>query len=237
MSIWLRAGPFKVSSRGRVGVRVGPVSAYGGGRRRSRSGDSVSGWGLLLGLVMVLLVIYAIYVAVMWPLSLWGHALHLTPSWHELRNRNGVWMHAHYPLVGLRYVGAAGLGLLALAAVLFPLISSGKRTAEAATAQRHLEDADRAEAQKREAARQRVVLEAKAEQARAAWLAGPAPVLNFPGRFTAAWISNRVPGLHPAQVPILFAELRRRGWTDDDISSRVAPHLPQDVTEVVPLPG
>ena len=43
MSVWLRLGPFRVSSRGRVGVRVGPVSAYGGGHRRKRSSASSTG--------------------------------------------------------------------------------------------------------------------------------------------------------------------------------------------------
>ncbi|HWG09178.1 MAG TPA: hypothetical protein VN672_09245 [Solirubrobacteraceae bacterium] len=231
MSIWLRAGPLKLSSRGRVGVRVGPVSAYGGGRRR-RSGD-VSGWGLLVGFALVALVIYAIYLAVMWPLSLWGHALHLTPSFHELRNRNGVWMHHHYPLVGLRYVGAAALGLLALAIVSLPLISRGKRaSAEARAAeatarqQRQLEDAERAETQKREATEQRVALAAKAEQIHAEWLSGPPPALQFPGRVTATWIANHVPHLHPGQVPVLLAELRRRGWTEEDITARINPYLP-----------
>jgi len=37
MSVRLRLGPFRVSSRGRVGVRVGPVSVYGGGHRSKRS--------------------------------------------------------------------------------------------------------------------------------------------------------------------------------------------------------
>lgn len=36
MSIRLRLGPFSVSSRGRVGARVGPVGVYAGGRRRTR---------------------------------------------------------------------------------------------------------------------------------------------------------------------------------------------------------
>jgi hypothetical protein len=37
MSVRLRLGPFRISSRGRVGVRVGPVSVSGGGHRRKRS--------------------------------------------------------------------------------------------------------------------------------------------------------------------------------------------------------
>lgn len=40
MSIRLRLGPFSVTSRGRVGVRVGPVSVSGGGARRKRNSPS-----------------------------------------------------------------------------------------------------------------------------------------------------------------------------------------------------
>jgi hypothetical protein len=36
MTVWFRLGPFSASSRGRVGVRAGPVGVYGGGRRRPR---------------------------------------------------------------------------------------------------------------------------------------------------------------------------------------------------------
>ena len=40
MSVRLRLGPFRISSRGRVGVRVGPVSVSGGGYRRKRRSAS-----------------------------------------------------------------------------------------------------------------------------------------------------------------------------------------------------
>jgi len=40
MSVRLRLGPFSISSRGRVGVRAGPVSVYGGGHRRKRRSTS-----------------------------------------------------------------------------------------------------------------------------------------------------------------------------------------------------
>jgi hypothetical protein len=40
MSVRIRLGPFSLSSRGRAGVRVGPVSFYGGGRRRRRRSAS-----------------------------------------------------------------------------------------------------------------------------------------------------------------------------------------------------
>src|SRR3954471_24571747 len=83
MGMRVRMGPFSVSSRGRVGVSAGPVSFYGGGSRRSRSNDS-----LLARLVAICVVIGIVVVVVMWPLSLWGHAIHLTPSWHQLMHRN-----------------------------------------------------------------------------------------------------------------------------------------------------
>lgn len=36
MSVRLRLGPFSISSRGRVGARIGPVGIYGGGSKRRR---------------------------------------------------------------------------------------------------------------------------------------------------------------------------------------------------------
>jgi hypothetical protein len=38
MGMRIRLGPASVSSRGRVGLRAGPVSVYGGGRRRRSRG-------------------------------------------------------------------------------------------------------------------------------------------------------------------------------------------------------
>jgi hypothetical protein len=58
-----------------------------------------------------------------------------------------------------------------------------------------------------------------------AWL-GPAPPLTLPSRFTQSWFVSHGPRLHPKQVPVLFAELHRRGWTEDEIQQRVIPHLP-----------
>jgi hypothetical protein len=192
MGMRVRMGPFSVSSRGRVGVNAGPVSFYGGGsRRRSSSG----GGSLLAGLIALSLV----FVVIMWPLSLWGHALHLTPSWHQLMNRDKAWMHEHYPLVGVRYVGAAVLLMCALAAISIPF----RRAA-----------AEQAAERQREAAR-----------ARETWLAGPPPPLPLPARFTQGWIAENVPNLHPGQVPVLLDEMRARGWTDARIDQRVRPYL------------
>ncbi len=213
----VRVGPVSVTSRGRVGVKAGPVYVSGGGRRR-KSGSS-SGMGALLA---VIIAVGIVIFAVMWPLSLWGHAIELTPSWHQLMHRNHTWMHEHYPLVGLRYVGAAVLLILTLAVLSMPLLASAKK--RAAEQQRLVsEQAAEREQQAREQAAE------QAHQARIVheqWLADPPPPLQLPGRFTQTWITQHVPHLHPGQVPVLIAELRRRGWTDPDIDQRVMPYMP-----------
>lgn len=56
MSMRLRMGPVSISSRGRVGVKAGPVSFYGGGARRRRS-RSNGGGGALAVLVAIVLVV------------------------------------------------------------------------------------------------------------------------------------------------------------------------------------
>jgi hypothetical protein len=105
-------------------------------------------------------------------------------------------MHAHYPLVGLRYVGAAILLFGLLAAMCVPA-------------------ARRAGGRARE--------QQRADHAR--WLAAPPPPIQFPSRFTQNWIMENVPTLHPGQVPMLLAELRARGWTDGRIQRRITPYL------------
>src|SRR3954471_4537547 len=113
MGMRVRVGPLSVSSRGRVGVNAGPVGVYGGGGRGSSDGCA--------GLIAIALAIGLIIVVVMWPLSTFGHAIHMTPSWHQLMNRDKAWMHEHYPLVGLRYAGTAALllGLVVAASIPF----------------------------------------------------------------------------------------------------------------------
>ena len=197
MSLWLRAGPLSVSSRGRMGVRAGPVSVYGGGRRRSSSGSGAT--------LVVLLIAFGILIfVVMWPLSLFGHAIGLTPSWHQLMNRNHTWMHQHYALVGVRYSGAGAILLIVSTIVAIPLFAASRERAAA-----------RAADQQRRA---RAALED--------WLAAPPPALQMPSRFTANWIAGNVPALHPGQVPALTHELKRRGWSDSDIHERVMPYMP-----------
>lgn len=47
MSLRLRIGPFSIGTSGRVGVRMGPVSWYGGGaRRRSQSSSKALSSGI-----------------------------------------------------------------------------------------------------------------------------------------------------------------------------------------------
>ena len=67
-----------------------------------------------------MLIFGVIFLVVMWPLSLLGHAIGLTPNFNQLMHRHARWEHQHYPLVGLRYVGTllAALLVLILAVVL-----------------------------------------------------------------------------------------------------------------------
>lgn len=119
MGMRVRLGPVSLSSRGRVGMHAGPVSVYGGGSRR-RSSDGPGVLAVLLGLGLLV-------IAVMWPLSLWGHAIHLTPSWHQLMHRNHHWMHHHYALVGLRYIGALVLLVVAVVTAALPFAGAFER--------------------------------------------------------------------------------------------------------------
>src|SRR4051794_7954844 len=89
-------------------------------------------FGRLIGLLFLLALAFTV---VMWPLSLWGHAIHLTPSWHQLMNRDHDWMHKHYPLVGLRYVGAAVLLTIAV----YYLASLTRRATQERTPEPHRE--------------------------------------------------------------------------------------------------
>jgi hypothetical protein len=55
--------------------------------------------------------------------------------------------------------------------------------------------------------------------------AEPAPLPPLPKRFTQSWFAENGPRLHSEQVPVLLAELHRRGWTEAEIERRVIPHL------------
>jgi hypothetical protein len=132
-------------------------------------------------------VVGILITVVMWPLSLWGHAIHLTPSWDQLMNRDKEWMHDHYPLVGLRYVGAAVLLAFAVGLVSLPFWGVIERRA---------------------AERQR-----QAVLAHQGWLESPPPPLQLPARFTQSWIEENVPYLHPGQVPGLGSVVKSDGAT------------------------
>jgi hypothetical protein len=88
----------------------------------ARKREAQSGCGAL---IVAVLVVGAIIFAVMWPLSLWGHALHLTPSWHQLMHRDKAWLHHHYPLVGLRYLAAAAILLAVTVTVVVTVLAVG----------------------------------------------------------------------------------------------------------------
>src|ERR1022692_4309005 len=103
----------------------------------------------------------------MWPLSLWGHAIQLTPSWHQLMHRDHIWMHQHYPLVGLRYLGAFALLFVVLAAVATPFVlqASKQRAEQQRLAAEQATELDR-QARGRAAREEQQAHELAAEQAR-----------------------------------------------------------------------
>ena len=204
MSLRLRMGPFSVSSRGRVGVSAGPVSWSGGGVRGG------GGSGLLGSFLGFCLVLAILLLVVLWPLSLWGHALHMTPSWHQLMHRDKAWLHEHYPLVGLRYAVALALLLIVATAALAPVVRQQLRLADERAAER--------ERQRAEAYR--------------SWLDSPPEPLRLPARFTQTWLEENVPLLHPGQVPMLMDEMRARGWTDAGFNS-ASPHTSSATADVL----
>jgi hypothetical protein len=159
-------------------------------------------------------------------------------------HRDKAWLHEHYALVGLRYVGAAAALLGAIAALFFLAEAAAapgqERAAEreaaehAARAQRDIERAaaQRANAleQQRLMAERRAAREREEQLAHQRWLDGPPPAFRPPGRFTHTWLEAHVPALHPGQIPMLLAELRSRGWDEAKIAQRVQPLLPNSPT-------
>jgi hypothetical protein len=158
----LGVGPFSVSSRGRIGVRAGPVSVSGGGFRRRKGGGGEE-------IASVVAMIIAIGVVAVLAIKFW-------------------------------YVVVPVLCLLAWRVVVV------RRDAGIKTAERRQAE----------------------EKAYRAWLAGPAPTLLVPGRFTDAWFARNVRDLHPGQIPALISELHSRGWTEDKIAARVSPYIRQN---------
>ena len=59
--------------------------------------------GCLAGFFLLLLV-GGVILAVVWFVSLVGHALDLTPNYPEIDRHDGAWVRAHYDGVGLGYV-------------------------------------------------------------------------------------------------------------------------------------
>ena len=57
MGARIRLGPVSVTSKGRVGVKAGPVSVYAGGRRRRRRQSDGGGGGGLVAFIAIALLI------------------------------------------------------------------------------------------------------------------------------------------------------------------------------------
>jgi hypothetical protein len=199
MTLRIRMGPVSVSSRGRVGVRAGPVSwSGGGGRGRKPSKKSSDGQGcgallvIVLGLAVIGLAIKYWYIAV--PVlaiaggaTLWGRKL------------------ARDEVIKRAQIEAAA--------------AQAKVLADDAARVRQQEDTLRLEAERR----------VRRDAQLAAWLVAPPPRLQAPGRFTENWFAEQVPLLHPGQIPMLEEALRNRGWKDDKIAHRLAPYLQENI--------
>jgi hypothetical protein len=50
--------------------------------------------------------------------------------------------------------------------------------------------------------------------------------IEMPRRFTQAWIEGHVPDLSPEDAEAVFATMRAKGWTRDELTKRVLPLLP-----------
>lgn len=57
-----------------------------------------------VGFVFVMIGVLLVILAVIWFVSLVGHALGLTPTYPQLDRHDSAWVHAHYDLVGLGYL-------------------------------------------------------------------------------------------------------------------------------------
>jgi hypothetical protein len=77
------------------------------------------------------------------------------------------------------------------------------------------------------AARRKATRQRQAEELQH-WLDGPPPTLYVPTRFSEQWFAANVPRLHPGQIPVLFAEMKARGWSDQHIAQRLGRYLQQN---------
>lgn len=95
MGMRVRLGPFSVSSRGRVGVNVGPVGIYGGGRRRRPSKGRGGGNGGGFGGVIVMMVAAGAIISALSPAKGGGHAHASTPSQSALLREHAIGVCQH----------------------------------------------------------------------------------------------------------------------------------------------
>lgn len=112
MGLWINSKHFGISSRGRVGARLGPVRVYAGGRRR-RSSSSASG-GSIIGITVALALIFGALVCIA---AVPGHLLGLTPSVAQIFKSNppAGYIHARYRNVALGFVLTTVLLVVAIA--------------------------------------------------------------------------------------------------------------------------
>jgi hypothetical protein len=111
-------------------------------------------------------------------------------------------------LVGLRYIAVAAIVVGAATAIfiaLVALLDRYEKSDRMNTVSRSTPTGTPAETQK--------------------VLGTSVPKLEMPARFTQFWIRRHVPELRRDQIPALLFELKRRGWSDEEIDQRVTPYL------------
>jgi hypothetical protein len=207
VSLWLRVGPLSVSSRGRIGVRAGPVSAYGGGRRRSNSSGRTG--GIIFAL---LLTVGLIAVAVKLMIAYWFVTLPVV----------GIVIVLVLVAIASREDRAARSSRLAERARVARMSDTERRNAANSAAKSAIPAASRDDEDACAAWPTSAPATASGDVPTPPTEAAVEPVtIQFPRRFTDGWFASHFSSLNELQRLSLFEELRRRGWTDAEFESRV----------------
>jgi hypothetical protein len=229
MSFRIRVGPVSVSSRGRVGVRAGPVYvAGGGGRRRRRPSGGGGDANGCLALVAVFVVVGVIGLAAKYwyitvPVALVLAAVFVAGD--RLNKAQVVERQKAAQALAVEEQAAQALARRAEEAVDAERAEVERIQREARAEAERIHRDERAAADRKERAERAEADRIEREKRVAAWLAAPPSELELPGRFTETWFADRIPRLHPGQISVLESALRNRGWKDDRIRERIAPYL------------
>ncbi len=170
------------------------------------------------------------WYTVMLPLSLVGHTIGLTPSWHELNHHGHAWMPTHYPLVRLRYIATAVLMIMGA----IGMRSEHKKRKASPPRAPATGSADAAPLAARAPVTPQATHGAPSPDATMSGVprqrssAGARAAPLIPERFTQEWIAETVPHLRSQALCAVIGEMRRSGWSTADIQHRVWPYVTDD---------